>query len=44
MRNASWRETDPQAGGWRGGKQWRRSRREGAAVTGPAGRIEVNEQ
>ena len=26
------------AGGWHGGKQWRRSRRQGAPVTGPAGR------
>ena len=27
-----------EAGGWHGGKQWRRSRRQGAPVTGPAGR------
>jgi len=27
-----------QAGGWHGGKEWRRSRRQAAPVTGPAGR------
>ena len=27
-----------QAGGWRRGKEWRRSRRQAAPVTGPAGR------
>ena len=27
-----------EAGGWHGGKQWRRARRQGAPVTGPAGR------
>ena len=27
-----------EAGGWHGDKQWRRSRRQGAPVTGPAGR------
>ena len=32
-----------EAGGWHGGKQWRRSRRQGAPVTGPAGREELPE-
>ncbi len=27
-----------QAGGWRRGKEWRRSRRQAALATGPAGR------
>ena len=27
-----------EAGGWHGGKEWRRSRRQAASVTGPAGR------
>ena len=27
-----------EAGGWHGGKEWRRSRRQAAPVTGPAGR------
>ena len=27
-----------EAGGWRRGKEWRRSRRQAAPVTGPAGR------
>ena len=27
-----------EAGGWNGGKQWRRSRRQAVTVTGPAGR------
>ncbi len=32
-----------EAGGWRGGKEWRRLRRQAAPVTGPAGREEVPE-
>ena len=32
-----------EAGGWHGGKQWRRSRRQGAPVTGSAGREELPE-
>ena len=27
-----------EAGGWHGGKEWRRLRRQAAPVTGPAGR------
>ena len=27
-----------EAGGWHGGKEWRRTRRQAASVTGPAGR------
>ncbi|MCE2512847.1 MAG: NADH-quinone oxidoreductase subunit NuoG, partial [Acidimicrobiia bacterium] len=33
-----------EAGGWHGGIQWQRSRRQAASVTGPAGREEVPEK
>ena len=33
-----------QFGGWHGGKQWRRSHRLGAPVTGPAGRNKASER
>ena len=36
-------EATTEAGGWRGGKQWRGSRRQGAPVTGPAGQEELPE-
>ncbi|MCY4663479.1 MAG: NADH-quinone oxidoreductase subunit NuoG [Acidimicrobiaceae bacterium] len=32
-----------EAGGWHGGKEWRRSRRQAASVTGPAGREDLLE-
>ena len=30
-----------EAGGWHGGKEWRRLRRQAAPVTGPAGRKDL---
>ena len=33
-----------EAGGWHGGKEWRRSRRQAAPVTGPAGREDPPEE
>ena len=36
-------EATTEAGGWRGGEQWRGSRRQGAPVTGPAGQEELPE-
>jgi len=38
MMAALFPEIDRQAGGWHGGKQWRRLRCQSAPVTGPAGR------